>query len=76
MDLLSNLVNLYMSHVDQKCRMKLLELSDKCTHSCKPMIGDKSTGINDIKSDKINTCTQPHESTLFVLKMKIYKGQT
>ena len=39
------------------------------------MIGDKSTGIINIKSNKINACTQPHESTWFVLKMKLYKGQ-
>ena len=40
------------------------------------MIGDKSTGIINIKSDKTNACTQRHESTWFVLKMKVYKEQT
>ena len=56
--------------------VNLLEISDKYTHSCKPMIGYKSTGIIDNKSDKIIDCTQPHESTSFALEMKIYKGQT
>ena len=54
----------------------LLEISDKYTYPHKPMIGYKSTGIINIKSDKIIACTQPYESTWFVLKMKIYKGQT
>ena len=35
----------------------VLEISDEYTHSYKPMIGDKSTGIITIKSDKINACT-------------------
>ena len=54
----------------------MLEISDKYTYSYKPMIGDKSTGIINIKSNKTNACTQPHRCKLFVLKMKIYKGQT
>ena len=54
----------------------MLEISDKYTQSCKPMIGYKSTGISHIKSDKIIACTQSHESTWFVLEMKVYKGQT
>ena len=54
---------------------KMLEISDKYTHSCKPMIGYKLTGIIDIKSDKIIAYTQPHESIWFVLKMKLYIGQ-
>ena len=39
--------------------MFVLEISDEYTHSYKPMIGDKSTGIIIIiiKSDKINACT-------------------
>ena len=32
------------------------------------MIGDESTGVINIKSNKINACTQPHASTWFVLK--------
>ena len=54
----------------------MLEISDRYTHSCKQMIGYKSTGISDNKSDKMIDCIQPHESTWFALEMKIYKGQT
>ena len=54
----------------------MLEISDEYTHSCKPMIGNKSTSVINIKFDKIIAYTRPHESTWFVLKMKLYKGQT
>ena len=56
--------------------MKMLDISHNYTHSRKPVIGYKSTGIIHIKSDKIIAYTQSHESTSCVLEMKIYKGQT
>ena len=43
--------------------ISLMAILDGHTHLCKPMIGDKSTGIINIKSEKIIACTQPLEST-------------